>query len=39
MIGTVMILQFETYEELQAWKQGEPYITQKNLGIRGRKAV
>jgi uncharacterized protein YciI len=24
-----MILQFETEEELDAWKQSEPYITQK----------
>lgn len=29
MIGSVMILQFETEEELQAWQQNEPYITQK----------
>src|SRR6195952_2433540 len=29
MIGSVMILQFETEEELQAWQKGEPYITQK----------
>ena len=29
MIGSVMILQFETEEELDAWKQDEPYITQK----------
>lgn len=29
MMGSVMILQFETEEELNAWKQGEPYITQK----------
>jgi len=29
MIGSVMILQFETDEELDAWKRGEPYITQK----------
>lgn len=29
MIGSVMILQFETDEELEAWKKGEPYITQK----------
>jgi uncharacterized protein YciI len=28
MIGSVMILQFETEEELQAWQQNEPYITQ-----------
>jgi uncharacterized protein YciI len=28
MIGSVMVLQFETEEELDAWKQGEPYITQ-----------
>jgi uncharacterized protein YciI len=29
MIGSVMVLQFETEEELEAWKQNEPYITQK----------
>jgi uncharacterized protein YciI len=29
MIGTVMIIQFETEEGLTAWKQNEPYITQK----------
>lgn len=29
MIGSTMILQFEDEEELEAWKQGEPYITQK----------
>ena len=29
MIGSVMILQFETDEELEAWKQGDPYVTQK----------
>ncbi len=29
MIGSVMILQFETDEEFHAWQQGEPYITQK----------
>lgn len=29
MIGSVMILQFETDEELEAWKQRDPYITQK----------
>jgi uncharacterized protein YciI len=29
MIGSVMILQFETEEGLDAWKQGEIYITQK----------
>ena len=29
MIGSVMVLQFETEEELDAWKRGEPYITQK----------
>ena len=28
MIGSVMILQFETEEELQAWQKSEPYITQ-----------
>jgi uncharacterized protein YciI len=28
MIGSVMIMQFETEEELQAWQQSEPYITQ-----------
>jgi uncharacterized protein len=29
MIGTVMIIQFEDEEQLQAWQQSEPYITQK----------
>jgi len=29
MIGSVMIVEFETEEELQAWLQREPYITQK----------
>jgi uncharacterized protein YciI len=29
MIGSTMILQFETEEELEAWKQGEIYITAK----------
>jgi uncharacterized protein YciI len=29
MIGSVMILQFETEEAVEAWKQNEPYITQK----------
>jgi uncharacterized protein YciI len=29
MIGSVMIVQFETEEELAAWQQNEPYITQK----------
>jgi uncharacterized protein YciI len=29
MIGTVMLLQFETEEALDSWKQSEPYITQK----------
>jgi uncharacterized protein YciI len=29
MIGSVMVLQFENEEELDAWKKGEPYITQK----------
>jgi uncharacterized protein YciI len=29
MIGSVMVLQFETEEELETWKQNEPYITQK----------
>ena len=29
MIGSVMIVQFKTEEELQAWQQREPYITQK----------
>jgi uncharacterized protein YciI len=28
MIGSVLILQFETEEELRAWQQNEPYITQ-----------
>lgn len=29
MIGSVMILQFESDEELAAWQQGEIYISQK----------
>ena len=29
MIGSIMILQFENEEELDAWKRSEPYITQK----------
>lgn len=29
MIGSVMILQFENEEELEAWKQGEIYINGK----------
>ncbi len=29
MIGSVMIIQFETEEELQLWQQNEFYITQK----------
>jgi len=29
MIGSVMIFQFETEEQLEAWKKNEPYITQK----------
>ena len=29
MIGSVMVLQFETEAGLEAWKQNEPYITQK----------
>ncbi len=29
MAGSVMILQFESEEELEAWQQSEPYITQK----------
>ncbi|MDB5023766.1 MAG: hypothetical protein JWP78_1521 [Mucilaginibacter sp.] len=29
MTGSVMIVQFETEEELQGWQQNEPYITQK----------
>lgn len=28
MIGSVMILQFSTEEELDAWRKNEPYITQ-----------
>lgn len=28
MIGSVMIVQFETEEELAVWQQNEPYITQ-----------
>jgi len=29
MIGSVMVMQFETEEQLENWKQTEPYITQK----------
>lgn len=29
MIGSVMMMQFGTEEELHAWLQEEPYITQK----------
>jgi len=29
MTGSVMMLQFESEEELNAWKLAEPYITQK----------
>jgi uncharacterized protein len=29
MIGSVMVMQFETEEQLEKWKQTEPYITQK----------
>jgi uncharacterized protein YciI len=28
MIGSTMIMQFEDEEQLEAWKQNEPYITQ-----------
>jgi uncharacterized protein YciI len=28
MIGSVMVMQFETEEQLERWKQTEPYITQ-----------
>lgn len=27
-VGSVMFLQFETEEELEAWKSSEPYVTQ-----------
>lgn len=29
MIGSAMIMQFQSEEELNAWKQNEPYVTQK----------
>jgi uncharacterized protein YciI len=29
MIGSVMVMQFETEEQLGLWKQTEPYIVQK----------
>lgn len=29
MIGSVMFLQFESDEELEAWRKNEPYITQR----------
>ncbi|HEY8930371.1 MAG TPA: YciI family protein [Mucilaginibacter sp.] len=28
MAGSVMVMAFETEEELEVWKQNEPYITQ-----------
>lgn len=28
MVGSTLVLQFETEEELDAWKQNEPYVTQ-----------
>lgn len=28
MIGSTMIVQFETEEELEAWKRNDPYVTQ-----------
>lgn len=28
MIGSTMIMQFENEEQLEAWKQAEPYLTQ-----------
>ncbi len=27
-VGSVMIMQFETEEQLNAWKNNEPYVTQ-----------
>lgn len=27
MVGSTMIMQFETEEQLETWKQNEPYIT------------
>ncbi|MFD0749551.1 YciI family protein [Mucilaginibacter calamicampi] len=27
-VGSIMVLQFETEEELEAWKSNEPYVTQ-----------
>lgn len=29
MIGSVMLMQFENDEEMEVWKQGEPYIVGK----------
>jgi uncharacterized protein YciI len=29
MIGSIMVMQFETEEQLEKWEQTEPYITQK----------
>lgn len=29
MIGSIMVMQFESEEQLETWKQTEPYITQK----------
>jgi uncharacterized protein len=42
MIGSVMVLQFETEEELKTWKQNEPYITQniwKSVDIKPFKVA
>lgn len=29
MIGSTMVVQFKTFEELNQWLQNDPYITQK----------
>lgn len=37
MIGSVMLMQFENEEELETWKQNEPYILQRvweNVEVR-----
>ncbi len=41
-IGSVMILQFETEEQLTAWQQNEPYVTQQvweNVDIKPFKVA
>ena len=39
MIGSTMIMQFESEDELNAWKQNEPYITQRVWGNSRRETI